>query len=103
MTSWSSILLLGAADPASHVLPHRMFDLGGHPVTNHMLMLVLAAVLLMVVLPIAAGGLGVASSSQTAPATASSSGRVQDWLKITRASPYRDSGTLSLMPPVATG
>jgi F-type H+-transporting ATPase subunit a len=59
MTSWSSILVLGAADPESHVLPHRIFDLGGHPVTNHVIMLVLAAVLLMIVMPIAAAARGV--------------------------------------------
>lgn len=59
MTPWSSMLLLGASDPESHVLPHRMFALGGHPVTNHMLMLVLAALLLMIVMPLAAAARGV--------------------------------------------
>lgn len=59
MTSWSSIPVLGAADPESHVLPHRLFELGGHPVTNHMLMLAAAGLLLLVVMPIAAAARGV--------------------------------------------
>jgi F-type H+-transporting ATPase subunit a len=54
MTSSASMLVLAAGDPESHVVPHRLFELGGHPVTNHVLMLVVAAVLLMIVLPVAA-------------------------------------------------
>ncbi|MFM8385514.1 MAG: F0F1 ATP synthase subunit A [Planctomycetia bacterium] len=54
MTSWSSIPVLGAADPESHVLPHRLFELGGHPVTNHMVMIAVAGLVLMVLMPIAA-------------------------------------------------
>ncbi len=48
------MLLAGGDDPQSHVLPHRLFELGGHAVTNHMVMLALAALLLMIVMPLAA-------------------------------------------------
>ncbi|MFM8980832.1 MAG: F0F1 ATP synthase subunit A, partial [Planctomycetia bacterium] len=59
MTSWCSIPVLAAADPESHVLPHRRFELGGHPVTNHMVMIAAAGLLLLVLMPIAAAARGI--------------------------------------------
>jgi F-type H+-transporting ATPase subunit a len=51
MTGWASIL--GAADAMSHVLAQdRHYRLFGHAITNHLEMLVLAAALLAVVVPV---------------------------------------------------
>lgn len=61
MTAWIPVVV-AAGDPTSHVLPHRLFELGGHPVTNHMFMLALAAVVLMIVLPLAAATRGIVPS-----------------------------------------
>jgi F-type H+-transporting ATPase subunit a len=57
MISWPSIVL--AADPESHVVPHKVLDVGGFPVTNHVVMLVISAVLLMILMPLAAAARGV--------------------------------------------
>jgi len=46
--------LLAAADPMQHVLPHRLFDLGPFVFTNHMLMLLISAVLMLLVFPVLA-------------------------------------------------
>jgi F-type H+-transporting ATPase subunit a len=45
---------LGAADPLSHVLPHPLFPIGEYTVTNHVLMLLVSAVLLLITLPLLA-------------------------------------------------
>lgn len=39
--------ILAAADPISHVLPHELFSIGPFAVTNHVLMAVVAAVLVL--------------------------------------------------------
>jgi F-type H+-transporting ATPase subunit a len=57
-SAWTPLLAAGD-DPMSHVLPHPLFEVGGYGVTNHLVMLVVAAVLLMLVLPIAAAAKGV--------------------------------------------
>jgi F0F1-type ATP synthase membrane subunit a len=51
------IELLAAGDPTSHILPHDLIPIGpaGHPyfwITNHMIMAVVAAVLMVVIFPI---------------------------------------------------
>ena len=43
--------ILAAADPLDHVLPHTLFHLGPIPVTNQMLMAVVAAVLMLLIFP----------------------------------------------------
>jgi F-type H+-transporting ATPase subunit a len=55
-TTFGAALLgpLAADDPLSHILPHRVFSFGDFGVTNHMVMLLASALLLMFVLPIAA-------------------------------------------------
>lgn len=50
------VTLLAAADPTSHILPHDLFPVGpqGHPyfyITNHMIMAVVAAVLMILIFP----------------------------------------------------
>jgi F-type H+-transporting ATPase subunit a len=47
-------VLLAADDPLSHVVPHDMFPLGGFSVTNTFVMLLLSALLMLIVFPIAA-------------------------------------------------
>jgi F0F1-type ATP synthase membrane subunit a len=44
-------LILAAADPMEHVLPHDLFSIGGLHVTNQMLMVVVAAVLMLLIFP----------------------------------------------------
>jgi F-type H+-transporting ATPase subunit a len=46
-------VLAAGTNPLTHVVPHNVFDLGPIPVDNHMLMQALAALLLIIVLPIA--------------------------------------------------
>lgn len=47
--------VLASADPMDHVLPHgRHYSLFGHEITNHLEMLVVSALLLIVLLPMAA-------------------------------------------------
>jgi F0F1-type ATP synthase membrane subunit a len=43
--------ILAAGDPIDHVLEHTLFDIGGLPVTNQMLMAVVAAVLMLLIFP----------------------------------------------------
>jgi F0F1-type ATP synthase membrane subunit a len=43
--------LLAAADPLDHVLPHELFRIGGLPVTNQMMMAVVAAALMLLIFP----------------------------------------------------
>lgn len=50
--------VLAAGDPLDHVLPHRLFDVGGYSVTNTLLMLLVAAGLMLVVFPTVARGKG---------------------------------------------
>jgi len=45
---------VGAADPMDHVLPHRLWEVNGFWITNQLLMLGVAAVLMMIVFPIVA-------------------------------------------------
>lgn len=59
MTSLCSLLLASADDPLSHVVPHRLFRVGEYGITNHLVMLVLSALLLLIVLPLAARGKGL--------------------------------------------
>jgi len=59
MTSLCSLLMASADDPLSHVLPHRLFRIGEYTITNHVVMLVISALLLMIVLPFAARAKGV--------------------------------------------
>ncbi len=42
-----------------HVLPHKLFEIGNYTFTNHMFMLVLSALLLMIIVPIAASKTGL--------------------------------------------
>ena len=44
-------MLLSAADPSSHILPHNLFKVFGLPVTNQMVMAVVAAVLMLIIFP----------------------------------------------------
>src|SRR2546430_1233906 len=46
------IVLLAAADPIQHVLPHELFQIGGIRVNNQMLMSLIAAILLLVTFPV---------------------------------------------------
>jgi F-type H+-transporting ATPase subunit a len=62
MTSMSSLLLASADDPLSHVLPHQLFRVGEYGITNHLVMLILAALLLMIVMPLAARARGLVPS-----------------------------------------
>ncbi len=43
--------LLAAGDPIDHVLPHELFRIGALPVTNQMVMAVVAAVLMLLIFP----------------------------------------------------
>jgi F-type H+-transporting ATPase subunit a len=47
-------LFLAADDPLTHVTPHRLFEVGGISVTNTLVMLLAAGVLMLIVFPIAA-------------------------------------------------
>jgi F-type H+-transporting ATPase subunit a len=53
------VSLLAAADPMDHVLPHVLARFGPISVTNQLLMLLLAAVLMLLVFPLAARGPGI--------------------------------------------
>ncbi len=46
-----TLALLAAADPMQHVLPHEIVRVGPFSFTNHMLMLLIAAVLMLLVFP----------------------------------------------------
>lgn len=60
MTAWTPVVVAAGDDPLSHVVPHRLFEVaGGNVVTNHVLMLVVSAVLLMLLMPLAARAKGV--------------------------------------------
>ena len=45
-------MILAAADPTSHILPHDLFHIGPVIVTNHMLMATVAAVLMLLIFPL---------------------------------------------------
>ncbi len=60
MTTASAVLASG--DPLSHVLPHKIAEFSGYTITNHLVMLVASAVLLMIVVPIAARKSGLVPS-----------------------------------------
>ncbi len=47
-------MIIAAADPMEHVAPHTIFTLWGVPFTNHMLMVVLTAVIMLIVFPLLA-------------------------------------------------
>ena len=51
--------LLAAGDPMDHVLPHVLGEVGGVRVTNHLVMLLAAAVLMLLIFPIAARARGI--------------------------------------------
>jgi len=44
-------MILGVMDPLEEVLPHVLFHIGPIPVTNHMLMAAIAAVLMLLIFP----------------------------------------------------
>ena len=44
-------MILAAADPTSHILPHDLFHIGPVIVTNHMLMATVAAALMLLIFP----------------------------------------------------
>lgn len=46
-----SSLLLAAADPLQHVLPHSLFEVGGIKISNQMLMGLVAAALMLLIFP----------------------------------------------------
>src|SRR3954447_2044526 len=46
------LMLLAAADPLQHVLPHYLFSIGGIKVNNQMFMAVVAAVLMLLIFPV---------------------------------------------------
>jgi F-type H+-transporting ATPase subunit a len=50
---------VAAGDPVSHILPHTLWRVGDYGITNHLVMLVLAAVLLLVFVPVLARGSGL--------------------------------------------
>ncbi len=52
-------ILAADEDPLAHVLPHKLFEVGGYSFTNHVVMLILSAVLLAIVLPIGARSRGI--------------------------------------------
>ena len=45
------ISFLASADPLDHVLPHKLFDIGGFAVTNQFLMVLVSAVLMLLIFP----------------------------------------------------
>jgi F-type H+-transporting ATPase subunit a len=45
--------LLAAGDPLEHVLPHALQRIGGYTITNHIVMLVVSAILLAFLVPLA--------------------------------------------------
>ncbi len=51
-----STLLAAGDDPLSHIMPHEIGELLGQPITNHVLMLFVSAILLLIVMPIVARG-----------------------------------------------
>jgi F0F1-type ATP synthase membrane subunit a len=50
MTSLT-LTILASSDPLDHVLPHELFRIGGLPITNQMMMAVVAAVLMLLIFP----------------------------------------------------
>jgi len=48
------VTLAAGDDPMSHILPHHLFDLAGFSISNHVLMLGLAALLMLLVFPFVA-------------------------------------------------
>ena len=53
-TTAASGLVLAAGDPMSHVVPHTLVKFGEYALTNHILMLLVSAVLLLIFIPMAA-------------------------------------------------
>jgi F-type H+-transporting ATPase subunit a len=60
-SAWIPLLAAGD-DPLSHVLPHDLFQVGGYGISNHLVMLVVSALLLMVLMPLAARARAVVPS-----------------------------------------
>jgi F-type H+-transporting ATPase subunit a len=59
--------ILALEDPLSHVVPHELFVIpigGGISFSNHMLMLLVAAVLMMIILPLAVRRKGLAAGGR---------------------------------------
>lgn len=55
MTALHHGTLAAGDNPLSHIMPHKLFSIGdSYTVTNHILMLIVSAVLLLILLPIAA-------------------------------------------------
>jgi F0F1-type ATP synthase membrane subunit a len=50
-TTTTMLTLLASGDPIDHVLPHTLFTVGGLPITNQMVMAVVAAVLMLLIFP----------------------------------------------------
>ena len=48
------VTLASSDDPMSHVVPHHLFDLGGFSISNHVIMLGVAALLMLLVFPLVA-------------------------------------------------
>jgi F-type H+-transporting ATPase subunit a len=48
------VSLLASSDPLSHVLPHELGRVGGHGLTNQLVMLVVAGILMLLVFPLVA-------------------------------------------------
>jgi F-type H+-transporting ATPase subunit a len=48
------LVVLAADDPTSHVLPHPVLEVAGHPISNQLLMLFVAAALMLVAFPLVA-------------------------------------------------
>ena len=65
MSALASIALpvLAADDPVSHILPHSLWQVGPVNVTNQLLMLCVAGVLMLLFFPLAARSKDVASTS----------------------------------------
>jgi F0F1-type ATP synthase membrane subunit a len=51
MLTLPASLILAAGDPLDHVLPHELFRIGGLPITNQMVMAVVAAALMLMIFP----------------------------------------------------
>lgn len=46
--------VLASGDPLSHVLPHKLFEVGGYSIPNTLVMLCVAGVLMLLIFPLAA-------------------------------------------------
>lgn len=60
LSSGAFPILAGGDNPLNHVLPHTLHSFeGGYTLTNHVFMLIVSALLLLIVLPIAARAQGI--------------------------------------------